>query len=347
VRRPIGIGVVGLDGDGPALAEQLDSLPQTELRWLCDPSPELRLRAKIRYRDAEVTASVDDLLQDEGVDAVVLAAPPATHSPLVRDALAADKHVLLTPPLALDGEEADDLVHRAELDDRCLMVAEPTLFDPAVRKLKELVDEGRLGEISYVYAAGIGAAETAAADGLWRLVGGGICLLLHVVGDQPIEVAGRAESYLEAYGPDIVFCFLRFATGIGAHVQVARRDVGARRLTVIGSDRVAVVEDGPGHVLTLYEKSERAPASATSTAAFRVGDVVKPELPLEDPLRAECEHFVAAVRARARPITSGREAAAAVHVLSALERSLGGEGRAEAMREQVGDAARVFELPLG
>jgi predicted dehydrogenase len=74
---------------------------------------------------------------------------------------------------------------------------------------------------------------------------------------------------------------------------------------------------------------------------------VKPELPVEDPLRAECEHFVAAVRARARPIASGREAAAAVHVLSALERSLGGEGQVEEMREEAGDGARVVELPLG
>jgi predicted dehydrogenase len=349
VRRPLGIGVVGLDGGGPALAQQFDALPQTEVLWLCDTSPELRLRAKIQYGDAEVTAAVEDLLADEAVDAIVLGSPP-TNSALVEEALAAEKHVLVPPPLALLPEEADELVHRAEVHGRCLMVAEPTLYEPAVRKTKELVDEGRLGEICYVRIEGMGAADASHGDGLWRLVGGGISLLLHVVGDQPIEVAGRVESYLEQHGPDVVFCFLRFATGITGHVHVARRDVGSRRLTVIGSERVAVVDDDSrGHGLALYEESKHRAriASLENIGSFQVGDIVRPELPVEQSLRAECDRFVAAMTGRVRPIASGREAAAAVHVLSALERSLGGEGRTQDVRKQLDDGeARVVEFPL-
>jgi predicted dehydrogenase len=347
------IGVVGLDEGGWELARQFEELPQTELRWVCEPTAELRLCAKARFKDAKVTASFEDLLEDESLDAIVVATAPATHYSLALDAIRADKHVLVTPPLALVGEQADDLARRAEVRDRLLMVTEPTLFQPAIRKLKDLIRTAQLGEIYYVQASGIGVeGRWTASEGLWGDVGGGIAVLLHLLGDQPIEVAGRSESYFEAGSPDVVFCFLRFATGISGHIQLARFDVGnPRRLTVIGSERVAVYEhEQPTHKLTLYEKSVHAQGHELAGAgwSFRVGNVLRPELPLDDPVRAECEHFAAAARAGMLPVASGRESAAAVHVLSALERSLGADGQAESIaRDGHGHDARVVELPLG
>lgn len=345
MRTPVSIGVVGLDRSGPALARQFEDLPQTELRWLCDRSPELRLRSKVRHRETEVTSSHDDLIQDETLDAIAIAADPAEHYALVREALDADKHVLVEPPLALTGEQADDLVRRAESQDRRLMVAEPVLFQPAIRKLKELIQLAHLGEIYYVQAscAGCGAL-TCVDNGLWDLMGGGVSVLLHLLGDQPIEVAGRSDSYMEPGSLDVIFCFLRFATGIGAHVETAQVDVGnPRRLAVIGSERVAVVDgDRPINKLTLYEKSR-----ASGLPAFGAGDAVSPELVPVEPVRAQCERFIAAVRAGAPPLATGREGAAAVHVLTALERSLQGEGQTETVRNESLDESQLIELPSG
>ena len=344
MRVPVSIGVVGLDRTGPALARQFEDLPQTELRWLCDPSPALRLRSKVRHREAQVTSSVDDLLQDETLDAIAIAAAPATHYALVREALYADKHVLVEPPLALTGEQADDLVRRSETQDRRLMVGELALFQPAIRKLKELIQLAHLGEIYYVHATWAGCGLAGVDGGLWDLMGGGVSVLLHLLGDQPIEVAGRSESYLEPGSLDVAFCFLRFATGIGAHVETAQVDVGnPRRLSVIGSERIAVVDgEQPINKLTLYEKSR-----SSAQPAFRVGDVVSPELAPDEPARAQCERFIAAVRAGVPPLATGREGAAAVHVLNALERSLQGEGQTETVRKESVDEPRVVELPTG
>lgn len=327
MRTPVTVGVVGLGHWGPNLARAFAELPESQLTWLCDLKAEARLRAQSRYPRVRITPDYDDLLDDEDLDAVVLATPPATHHELALAALEADKHVFVEKPLALSSEHADDLVRTAARHHRCLMVGHVLLFHPAIKKLKEFVDTGELGDIYYLYAnrQNLGTVRRD-ENALWSLGAHDVAILLYLLDDQPIEVAAHGESYLQRDVADVVFGYLKFATGIIAHLHLSWLDPHKlRRLTVVGSRRMAVVDDMEAErKLTLYEKSA-VPPSTDSFGEYvqvRFGDIVSPRLPSDEPLRLECEHFIAATRSRGRAFVGSREASAVVHVLEALQRSL-------------------------
>jgi predicted dehydrogenase len=327
VRTPIGIGVVGLGYWGPNLARTFDELPQADVRWLCDRSPQVRMRIRSRYPNARATADLDDLLDDELLDAVVVATPSSTHAALVQRALEADKHVFVEKPLALTPVEAARLVAEAERRERCLMVGHVLLFHPAVRKLKELVDRGHLGDLYYLYTNRQNLGKVRQDENaLWSLGAHDLSVLLYLLEDQPVEASARGECYVQDGIADVVFCYLKFATGISAHMHLSWLDPHKmRRLTAVGSERMVVLDDmETERKLTIYEKS----ATSRQTDIFgeyvqvSFGDIVSPRLPNDEPLRLECEHFLSAVRSPGQIHTGAREAVVVVDVLDALQRSL-------------------------
>jgi predicted dehydrogenase len=321
VRTPVTVGVIGLGAWGPNLVRVFDELPGADLRWICDSSSAAVLRAKAHVRAARATASVDELLADESLDAVVVATPPSTHYPLARRAVDAGKHVLVETPLALRGEDADALVHLAEASGRHVMAGHVLLFDPAVRRLKELVDHGRLGELYYLTSQRLGPLRVPREENaLWDLGAHDVSALLYLVGDEPIEVRAHADEYGQPGLADVILAALTFATGIRAHIHLswleARR---TRRITAVGSERTAILDNAESERrLTLWERDPLA-------------DVISPGLAAVEPLRVECEHFLAAVRSGAEAVAGVREAAAVVNVLEALQRSLERDGAPEAV----------------
>ena len=352
MRQPVSVGVVGLGYWGPNLARAFDGLPQAELAWLCDARPETRLALKPRFPNARMTSEYADLLDDDSLDAVVIATPSPTHHELALQALEADKHVFVEKPLALSYAHALELVRVAEQRQRCLMVGHVMLFHPAVRKLKELLDRGELGDIFYLYSNRQNLGKVRQDENaLWSLGAHDIAVLLYLLEDQPVEVSARGESYVQPGIPDVVFCYLKFATGISAHLHLSWLDPHKlRRLTVVGSERMAVVDDmEPERKLTLYEKSAtpRPTGDFGEYVQVRFGDIICPRLPNDEPLRVECEYFVSAVRSGAFTSTRARESASVVEILEALQRSLDGEGSAESAHGSSGSTTVVplFERP--
>jgi predicted dehydrogenase len=153
-----------------------------------------------------------------------------------------------------------------------------------------------------------------------------LAVVLHLLDDQPIEVAAHGEAYLQQGVPDVVFCYVKFATGISAHLHVSWLDPNKlRRLTVIGSKEMAVFDDTqPVGKLSLYERTRDDLSHRRSSGApnIGIGTIVSPRLPCDAPLRLECEDFIAAARAPARSAHGARLAAAVVHVLAGLQQSL-------------------------
>jgi predicted dehydrogenase len=327
MRTPVTVGVVGLGYWGPNLVRIFDELPEAKLRWVCDLNDDTRLQMAARYPDARATASLDDLLDDEGLDAVVIATPVATHYRVARKALEAEKHVFVEKPIATSSGEADELVRLAEKRDRRLMVGHVLLFHPAVTRLKELIGQGHLGDVYYVYCNRQNLGKVRRDENaLWSLGAHDVSVILHLLGDEPIEAAAWGESYVQPGIADVVFGYLRFATGIGAHLHLSWLDPHKmRKLTAVGSKRMAVFDDMEvERKLTIYEKSAAPRPSDTfgEYVQVRFGDIISPRVGNEEPLRLECEHFIAAVRSGTAPIAGGREAAAVVSVLETLQRSL-------------------------
>jgi predicted dehydrogenase len=346
MRTPIAVGMVGLGAWGRRLARGLDEHPQTELRWLCDRSAKTRLDVRRLYPAASDASSLDELLDDESLDAVAIATPPETRRELAKRALEAEKHVLVRSPLALGSEEADELVRLAEQRGRCLMVVHLLLLHPAIRKLKELIDLGRLGELYYLTGTWQGLGRPPAEESvLWRLGADAVATVLHLVDDEPVEVIATGDSYLQPAVTEVASCYLRFATGITANLHLSSlHPHRVARLTAVGSKRAGIFDGvDPERKLTIYEQGSGG-RRGEGDGALRSGEIVSPRIALDEPFRAQCDSFVAAVRRSGEP-ADARLAAATVSVLETLERSMrGGLGAAPAPKSAKG-GGRLIPLP--
>lgn len=327
MRTSVSVGVVGLGYWGPNIARAFANLPGARLSWLCDRDAAALARAQGRHPDARITESFEEMLADDELDAVVVATPPITHAELALQALRQDKHVFVEKPLALNSRDADRVSAEAARRDRCLLVGHVLLHHPAVRKLKELVETNELGDVYYLYANRQNLGKVRRDENaLWSLGPHDIAVLLYLLDDQPVEVSARGDCYLQEGVADVVFCHLRFATGITAHLHLSWLDPHKfRKLTVVGSKRMAVVDDMENErKLTIYESNALVQPKDNfgEYVQVRFGDIVCPRLPSDEPLRLECEHFIATIRSSAPARGSSREGSAVVHVLEALQSSL-------------------------
>jgi predicted dehydrogenase len=314
------VGVVGLGSWGSSIARVLAELPQVELRWLCDGSAETRLALKRQFPAVRFTARTADLVDDEMLDAVVLATPVATRQDLASRLLDAEKHLLLKRVLALRGDDADDLQRRAQRSRRRLVVAHTLLYHPAVRRLRELMISGHLGEIYNVSCVRSQKAILVDEGVVWRLGADEMSVILHLLEDEPVEVFAHGDAFAQPDVADVAVCYLRFATGISVSLQLSCIDPMTRRtLGVIGSEAAALVDLGsPERPLTIHERGS---------------DVVFPWLTGGDPMRSQCEQFVHAVRLSRHASKGVREARRVVRVLEAIQLSLR-SGKAQRLIEE-------------
>jgi predicted dehydrogenase len=339
VRIPVAIGVAGLDDWGLCAARAFSELPRAELRWLCPVIGDLPLRKRVVPPAARRTDDVEDLLEDEMLDALVVAVPLDSRPELVRRALMAGKHVLTRSPMTVDGAEADELAHLAEERNLRLLAGCDLLFEPAVQRLKDLLEVGRLGDVNYLYAERHRGWNDG-ADALWDVAALDVPVILHLLADEPVEVTCRAESYVGNGSPDVVFCHLRFASGICAHLHASSlepRTIG--RLTVVGSDRLAVLDETDlEQRLILHEKTRRPGPATVHVQAYDNGALGG----WNDALHRECEYFLSAVRT---PVdhAAARQGSSVVNVLEALARSLR-SGNTESVRERGPRVAEVTAL---
>jgi predicted dehydrogenase len=331
--EPVRIGVVGLGYWGPNLARNFDDLAGCELSWVCDDSEEARQRLAPSLRDARVTGDLNDLLGDPELDAVALATPVPTHADLAARVLEAGKHCFVEKPLAERVADAERVVEAARAAQRVLMVGHLLEYHPGVLRLKEIADSGELGDIRYIYSNRLNLGVLREEENaLWSLGAHDVSVLLALAGEEPYEVEARGESYMQPGIEDVVFCFLRFPSGLAAHLHLSWLDPHKeRRFTVVGSRRMATFDDMElERKVTVYDKGFDERAGSYGEYITRSGDSWSPRTPNTEPLRAECEHFVACLRDGATPRSDGESGLRVVRVLEALQDSLASSRRSEA-----------------
>ena len=274
------IGVAGLGYWGPNLARNFDELG--ELTWLCDVDEGHRERFAARYPQARMYGHFDELLADDGVDAVVIATPVPTHYELAKQALEAGKHVLVEKPPAMRGDEIDELVALAAERDLVLMPGHLLLYHPGVRKLKELIDAGELGEVLCVYGnrQNLGIVRTN-ENALWSLGVHDLSVILYLLDEEPEECVAYGRDFLTAGVEDVVFCYLRFPSGKIAHMHLSWLDPHKmRKMTVVGREKMVVFDDMElERKVTVYEKSPWKRAESYGEWQTRSGDIYDPEDP--------------------------------------------------------------------
>jgi predicted dehydrogenase len=319
----IEVGLAGLGYWGPNLARNFDDL--ADLAWLCDVSPELVDRYGARYPDAKTTTRFDDLLDDSSVQAIVIATPVTTHYELARRSLSAGKHVFVEKPPALSGAEADELVALAEERELVLLPGHLLLYHPAVAKLMELIEAGELGEILYLYGNRQNLGQIRKDENaLWSLGAHDLSVILHLVGEEPTELWARGEAFHNEGVEDVVFCYLRFPSGIVAHMHLSWLDPHKKReMTVVGRHKMAVFDDMElERKVTVYDKGTEQRAESYGEWRTRTGDIYIPKIPNDEPLRLECRHFLSLVAGDGDRLAAAREGATVVRVLEQLQASL-------------------------
>jgi predicted dehydrogenase len=323
------IAVVGLGHWGPNLARNFSRL--ADLTWICDASPERLERHAPAYPGIRATSSLDDLLEDEELDAIALATPVPTHAELAERVLRAGKHCFVEKPLAQSVEEAERVAEAARTTDRVLMVGHLLEYHPGVQLLKDLIDSGELGTVRYLYSNRLNLGVLRPNENaLWSLGAHDVSVLLRLAGEEPYECRAVGESYMQEGIEDVVFCYLRFPSGLAAHMHLSWLDPHKeRRLTVVGSRKMATFDDMElERKLTVYDKGFDENWSSYGEYIARSGDIFSPRVPNEEPLQIECRHFVERVKDGAQPRSDAESGLRVVRVLESLQQSLQESSRA-------------------
>ncbi len=321
----VSIGIVGLGYWGPNLARNFAALPGARLAWLCDGRQEMLDRQGASHPQAQLTQNFDDLLEDPSLDAIVLATPVPTHATLAEKVLDAGKHCFVEKPLAQSVADAERAVAAAERAGKILMVGHLLQYHPGVTKLKELVDNGELGDVHYIYGNRLNLGQLRADENaLWSLGAHDVSVVLHLAGEEPVEVSARGASYMREGVEDVVFAFMRFPSGLSAHLHLSWLDPHKeRRFTVVGAHRMATFDDMAleGKV-TVYDKGFDPKTDSYGEYTPRSGDIWSPQISRAEPLRLECAHFLSSILEGVEP-QSGRESGLrVVRVLERLQQDL-------------------------
>jgi predicted dehydrogenase len=330
VSEPVRIGVIGLGYWGPNLARNFDALPDAELTWLCDGSEEVLGRVAGRFPGARATTSLGDLIDDPELDAVAIATPVPSHAEVALRVLDAGKHCFVEKPLAQSTEEAEAVVEAARRGSRILMVGHLLEYHPGLERLKDLVDSGELGDVHYIYGNRLNLGKLRAEENaLWSLGAHDVSVVLRLAGEEPEECHAHGESYMREGVEDVVFCYLRFPSGVAAHLHLSWLDPHKeRRFTVVGSRKMATFDDmALEGKLTLYDKGFDQTYDGYGEYIARSGDVFSPQISNEEPLRIECRHFVDRLLDGRPPRSDGETGVRVVRVLEELQRSLDGARR--------------------
>jgi predicted dehydrogenase len=324
----IRVGVVGLGYWGPNLARNFAAILGCEVSWLCDASAEARAKVAQTLPGARLANDIDELLADDELDAVVLATPVPSHAALATRTLEAGKHCFVEKPLATTVADAQLAVDAAARAGKLLMVGHLLEYHPAVTRLKELVAEGELGELFYLYGNRVNLGKLRADENaLWSLGAHDVSVVLHLIGENPIECTAHGRSYVREGVEDVVFCYLRFPSGVVAHLHLSWLDPHKeRRLTVVGARRMATFDDMRLEgKLTVWDKGFDEDSRSWGEYVARNGESFSPRIANVEPLRVECEHFVECVRTGATPRSDGASGLRVVRVLESLQRSLARE----------------------
>jgi len=343
----IRVGIVGCGYWGPNLVRNFVEIPSATVAALAELDQERLDHILERYPQIAGTKDYRDLFR-AGLDAIVIATPPSTHFRLASEALRQGLHVLVEKPLTTASTEARELIDLADKHDRILMVGHTFIYNPAVRAVKQIIDNEEIGRVYYVDAvrASLGLFHRD-LNVLWDLAPHDISILLYILGCAPIGVSAHGIGCVQYGIEDVAYITLTFPNYSLAHVRLSWLDpCKVRRLTVVGSKRMLVYDDIETlEKVRIYDKGVECPPYTDTFGDFhfsyRYGDITIPNIRFTQPLRLMCDHFLECIRAHKRPQTDGYNGLEVVEIIEAAQRSLRNNGVQEQIiysfeREAVG-----------
>jgi predicted dehydrogenase len=320
----IRIGVVGVGYWGPNLVRTLNEIDGAEVVRVADLRSGRREFIDKRFPGVETTPRSEDVLLGDDIDAVFIASPPETHCDLAIAALQAGKHVFVEKPMATRIGDAERMAAVAEERGRKLAVGHLFLYHPAIVTVKNLLQQGELGDIYFISStrANLGPPN-AKADVVWDLAPHDISIVLHLMGERPAEITARGASFTNSNLIETAYVNLQFPSGRMAQVNVSWLTPNkTRRLEVVCNSKTVIYDDmQPVHKVQVFDAGvdnrKKAADGDAMALGYGPGSMWCPAIPACEPLRAECEDFLRCVENGGEPLSSGREAVETVRVLQA------------------------------
>jgi predicted dehydrogenase len=327
------IGVIGLGRWGPNLLRNFHNHRTSVVAMVAEPDDRRRLQIADLYPDVHAVADASLVMDSDAIDAVAIATPTRTHYPLVREALLANKHVLVEKPLTDDLAAAIELEKLAEERGRVLLVGHVFLYNRGVEAVKQYIDEGHLGQPYYIsmVRTNLGPIRND-VNASWDLGSHDISIANYWLGARPLAVSATGGTWINPGIADAVFATLEYPGNVLVNVQVSWLNPRkVRDVTVVAEHKMLTLDDtNDTEPIRIYDKGvvdERVRDEVIDTVGkFRSmvheGEIVIPRVSLGEPLKAECDHFLECVLHGAVPRTGAAPAVDVVRALDAMDRSM-------------------------
>jgi|HubBroStandDraft_6_1064221.scaffolds.fasta_scaffold35458_2 predicted dehydrogenase len=299
---PVGVAIIGLGYWGPNLLRVLSDNPDVDVRYMCDRDRDRLELFRRRYPNARSTTSVERVLADPSVEAVIIATPVHTHYDIAAQALEAGKHTFVEKPLASSTELADDLVRIAGARERTLMCGHTFIYSPPVRAVKRMLESGTLGDVYFISSSRVNLGlHQRDVSVIWDLAPHDFSILLYWLSELPTSVRAVGRDSIVPGIADVAFVTMSFASGIIVNVELSwLAPSKLRRTVLVGSERMVIYDDGAAEPVRLFDRGVVYQDPATFGEyhlSYRSGDILSPKLESHEPLGLELADFVQAVRA--------------------------------------------------
>jgi predicted dehydrogenase len=324
--QQIGVAIVGLGYWGPNLLRNAWDVEGARVEMICDSSVRALEQHGRRYPGVRQTQRFEDVLEDDDVDAILIATPVRMHYAMAREALRAGKHVFVEKPMTQSSEQGLELIALADDRGLLLMPGHTFLYSPPVRKVKELLDAGELGELYFGTFSRVNLGIHQSDASVVRDLGPhDFSMLLYWLGD-PVFVRAVGRDSVRSGQLDVVFIDMGMESGALVHMELSwLAPTKLRRTVLVGSGKMIVYEDTNPEQVRVFDRGVDViePQSfGEHQLSYRSGDVLTPRLDADEPLRLELEDFVAAIRDGREPVSSREVGLDVVRLIEAVEASL-------------------------
>ena len=332
----IRVGVIGYGYWGPNLVRNFRECPATQVVAIADLSEDRLAAASRAHPGVRMTRDYRELLQDAKVDAVAISTPVTTHFPLALEAIRAGKHVLVEKPMTASSEEALRLIDEAERKRVVLMVDHTFVYTGAVRKIRELIQKGSLGEIYYYDSVRVNLGLFQHdVDVIWDLAVHDLSIMEYILPEFPVAISATGIGHVQGAAENIAYVTAFYSSALIAHLNVNWLSPVKVRKTLIGGSRQMIVYDDleASEKVKLYDRGITVRNSGPEAVykqlvAYRSGDMYCPQLDVTEALRVEAQHFADSIEHSTTPLTDGYAGLRVVSVLEAATRSMKDRGRA-------------------
>jgi predicted dehydrogenase len=323
----IRIGVIGYGYWGPNIVRNLHGLDSAQVVSVCDPSSEAQKRAKHAYPSVRVVSDANEILRSPGIDAVAIITPVWAHFELAKAALENGKHVFVEKPFTSNSNQAEALIELAQKSDLKIMVDHTFLFTGAVKKIRQLVDQGELGDLYYYDSmrVNLGLFQHD-IDVIWDLAPHDLSIMDYLIRKEPEAIVATGEAHLNGYA-DVAFMTIYFPNNTIAHINVNWLSPVKIRTTLIGGEKKMLVWNDldADEKVKVYDKGVHI-ASAESVyellVSYRSGDMWAPKIEQTEALKVELGYFLECIEKNETPFNDGRAGLRVVRMLEAAGQSL-------------------------